>query len=843
MKRLWRRLRTPILLAGSVSLVAVLLAGWWAADRIASRFEARERETTSRLMGRAYPLVAGTPGSPDEMRQRLAELGYRQVSGALDKPGTYAVRGERFQIHLRSFQDPSGEHPSAVVRVRFGDGEIRDVDRGGSALEPATIALFHGDEMEERDLVALSGVPKHLVDAILAAEDRRFYVHPGVDPAGILRALWANITSGSIREGGSTLTQQLAKNLYFSGEKSFSRKGAEAFAAMVLETKYSKERILQAYLNEIYLGQHGPSSVRGVASAARHYYGTDVSNLDLAQSALLAGMIRAPGRYDPFMHPKAARERRRTVLRLMQEAGSITEAERYAAEETPLPTRRPDACDLNAHAAYVAEMLEQDLIATHGPEFRAQNLRIHTTIDPLYQAAAEKAVKEGLAQLEKQHPRLRRKNGEPLQAALVSVDLGNGGIVAMVGGRGFATSQFNRATSARRQPGSLFKPIVYLAGMQRPEGSDEDRHSPQRDEYDDRDVVRGPAGERAPRISLADFRAPGSDRAVAPARRKWRWFWQKPDPEEEEEEDALPGEMPSLPLTAATILMDSPYEVQAGKKTWAPRNYDNAFRGPVTVQRALEESLNVPTARAAAAIGLEKIVAEGHTLGIDSDLPEVPSLALGTADVTPLEMATVFATIASGGKKRRLFVLRGVENGTDVLHPSGPDGSAAKHAVEPASRPPAPEQAIPRRDAYLMTALLEGVVENGTGKSVRALGFDGTAAGKTGTSDGGRDLWFCAFTPRILTLVWVGFDDNTPTHQTGASAALPIWVSYMDAIGAETHTTFEGDHTLLWAAIDPETGQLARRSCPVARWAPFVTGTEPTERCRTHRSVFGWWDD
>ncbi len=831
----------------------------WVSGHVAEVFEARERETTSRLLGRSYPLAPGVAGSPEELERRLERLGYARVRGSIPEPGTYAVSPGTVHVHLRAFRDPAGDHPAQKVRVSFARGRIAWVDSPGGFLEPSTIALFHGEEMEERDLVELSDCPEHLIAAILAAEDRRFYLHPGIDPRGIARAIRANFASGSITQGGSTLTQQLAKNLFFSGRRSLVRKASEAIAAIILEARYSKERILRAYFNEIYLGQSGPASIRGVGRAARHYFGRHVSELTLGESALLAGMIRAPGRYDPILRPERARERRRLILRAMERARTITEEERFAAEQEPLPPRRSDGIAPNRHGAYVAALVRQELEAAHGVEFRRQDLRVHTSIDPLYQEAAEAAVQEGLERLETRYPRLHREeNAEPLQAALVSIDLRDGGIVAMVGGRGFADSQFNRATSARRQPGSLFKPIVYLAGLAHPgepDGRDEERRrAPRRRWEEDENLVSIPLdGTRAPQVAAARG-APDRDRVMLAARKSRRWPWSSRS-RDRREEDPRDGEeaQPSLPMTAATILLDEPYEIRSGGRVWAPRNHDLRFRGPVTVQRALEESLNVPTARAAAAIGLDQIAEMGHALGIESPLPEVPSLALGTADLTPLEMATAFATIASNGIRRSPFLLRGVTDRKRILDKAGFGGPSPGAPGEAAPVAPGRAgrwdrdgrgvQAVPRSAAAAMTALLEGVTYRGTARSIRSLGFSGVAAGKTGTSDGGRDLWFCGFTPQILTLVWVGFDDNAPTGLSGARGALPIWVDYMERIGAETDLPFRGEEDLVWLPIDPATGALARRSCPEARWAPFIAGTEPRERCRQHGFFRRWWGD
>jgi membrane peptidoglycan carboxypeptidase len=823
-----RPYRKRLIVAASICLVFGAIGILWVSHRFTATFEAREQDATSRLLGREYPLAEGTPGSARELAQRLDRLGYRRVRGKVSEPGSYATSGDRVDAALRGFHDLSGDRPATIVRVRFDEGRIAEAAPMGGLLEPETIAVFQGPNLEERDIVQVADCPKSLIDAVLAAEDRRFFLHPGIDPGGVLRALWTDVTSASLTQGGSTLTQQLAKNLYFSGERTFTRKASEAFAAMVLEARYSKDRILRAYVNEIYLGQHGAASVKGFGRAARHYFGKRLQDLTLAESALLAGMIRAPGLYNPFLHPERARERRDAVLRAMKETGTITEAQLQSAEREKIRIVKPPAGASAQHGAYIADLLRQDLETTYGADFWKRRLRVHTSIDPVYQEAAESAVNQKLGQLERANRSLRHGDKQgPIQAALISMSLDDGSIVAMVGGRSFETSQFNRATSARRQPGSLFKPVVYLAGLTAPHDAGGPART--RGSHPEGEIVTAPAG--GPLILPAASDRPEGENGTSadrPAKKRHRfhWWWQKPDPVEDDDAEETPSnEIPSLPLTAATILQDEPYEVQAGGKTWAPKNDDEIFRGPVTVQRALEESLNVPTARAAAAIGVPRIVATGRALGITAPLPEVPSLALGAADITPLEMATAFATIASGGRRRDAPLLLGVE---------GEKGKAGSSISGDAAR----ATAIPADAAHLMTALLEGVLDRGTGRSARDLGFAGVAAGKTGTSDDGRDLWFCGYTPKVLTLVWVGFDDDRPTHLTGARAALPIWVDYIERIGADQRTPFESDRDLVWTSIDPTTGGLARNRCPEETSAPFIAGTEPTEECAEHRS---WW--
>ncbi len=863
-RRLIGRLALPV----GALLLAGLLAGLWYAERLAAIFEAREHEVASSLLSRPYHLHPGVLGSAQDLARRLDRLGYRRVNKkSVEEPGTYTVRGDVVQAHLRAARDERGDHPARIVRVRTGGERIESVDRKDAFIEPEILSLFHGPEMEEREIIDLADCPKHLIEAVLAAEDRRYFTHPGVDPVGIVRAIWANVTSDSSTQGGSTVTQQLAKNLYFSNERSYTRKTKEALAAIVLEARYSKERLLRAYLNEIYLGQRGPASIRGVGRAARHYFGKNVGELTLGESALLAGMIQAPGRYNPFLHPEAARARRKLVLKAMHEMGVITEEERKAAAEERLNLVSTQERGRGASAPYVADEVRQELVKKYGPLFWQSGYNVLTTIDPLYQDAAEEAVSSGLSRLAKEYRSVRKgRDGGKLQAALVTIDLRDGAVLALVGGREFGASQFNRATSAHRQPGSLFKPVVYLAGLAHP-GNGEEEGPGWFDRWRNRwsgreDVVMGLDDDET---SLAAFGRRKRLEDDAPDRKKRHW-WSWDEPEEEEEDEAIPLEEeeempPRLPFTAATVLLDEPYEIESGGKLWAPQNYDEEFRGTVTVQRALEESLNVPTARAAAAIGFDRVARTARALGIRSPMPEVPSLALGSAEVTPIEMATAFTTIANAGRLNTPWVLRRIERadgkaeplGAAWPYPSGGGGEGAEAAEEPAASRGAAQgggsgrsgvadaDLVPQRATWIMTGLLEGVMLHGTGRTAAQLGFEGIAAGKTGTSDGGRDLWFCGYTPDILTLVWVGFDDGTPTHLSGAHAALPIWADYMKRIGAETSRPFEADERLLWAPIDPSTGMLANRRCPDTRWAPFIPGTEPVMTCTEHESFWDRW--
>jgi len=754
-----RRLLLVSLFPLSILTLVGLLVLTVVSYRVAARFEAREHESPTRILGRMVELRPGALLPPADLSARLRRLGYRQVKTDPTGPGEFRA-GPSMAVHVRAFEGPDGTVPARAVRLRHSGARLRDVedmDSGASIddgvpLEPETLTTLYGSVHEDRTVLALAEFPKQLVDAVLVTEDQHFYHHPGVDPTGMVRAMLTNVRSGSIKQGGSTLTQQLAKNLFFDQNRTWTRKLSEAVVAVILETRYTKERLLQAYLNEIYLGQRGSVSVRGFAQAASFYFGKDVRFLDLSESAALAGLIRAPGLYNPFVHMDRCVERRDQVLAAMVEEKKITAAQQKAARATKLKMRKDAETRTPTRGlSFVADQVRQTYEEQSGGDFTTAGLRIHTTIDAGMQRAAEEALSRGVAQLERNYSRLRRKDPvRRLQGGLVVLDPHDGSVLALVGGRDYASNQFNHITQAHRQPGSLFKPFVYLAGY--------------------------------------------------------------------EEESFSP----------ATQLDDSPLERREGGKMWAPANYDNEFRGPVTAQMALEQSLNVPTVRAAEQIGIKSVIDAARRAGISSTLKPYASLALGAQEVTPLEIASAYATLAHGGVRLEPVIIEAVRDARGKLL-SRQERKPGKRALSPQA-------------TYLVTVALQGAFDRGTAASARTLGFTGTAAGKTGTTDDYRDAWFAGYTPDLLALVWVGFDDGSSTGLTGAQAALPIWVDFIRQVGAETSDPFEEPSGIVWEKVDPLSGGLARWSCDDSRWMAFIEGAEPTEKCTLHGGWFGsWW--
>jgi penicillin-binding protein 1B len=667
--------------------------------------------------------------------EALDRLHYRPVTGAPPKPGEFRRSGGRWDIHLRPPE--GGAEPARLVRLRVEGPWITEVadatgsaDASGVALAPELLTGVGDTGLERRRPVALGDMSPFLPLAVLAAEDHRFFDHPGLDAVAVARALVANVTRGGITQGASTLTQQLVKNLALRPERTWRRKILEGALALAIERRYDKEQILEAYLNTVYLGQRGGAALVGVGAAAQSFWGKDARRLGLAESALLAGIIRAPNRYAPDQHPARARQRRDAVLRRMHELGMIDKqvlaaalAERTAVGAgTTVPSQAP----------YFLDYVRTTAGADPGPG----RTRVYTTLDAGLQRAAEAAVARGLDRLESAHRGLRRSaSGDRLQAALVAMDPATGEIRAMVGGRDYQLSPFNRVTRARRQPGSAFKPFVFLAALR-----------------------RGPTGEPPP-------------------------------------------------VTPASVVEDLPIEIAMPQDAWAPRNFEDRFDGLITVRQALERSSNSVAVRLAQMAGLDNVVRAAREAGFTSRMAPVPALALGSFEVTPLELARAYATLANGGTRVAPHGVRLIEG--------------RPRAARAAARASGVPSAFFADELYLVTDLLRGVVDRGTAAAVRALGLAGAVAGKTGTTNDTRDAWFAGYSPRLVTVVWVGFDDGTPLGLSGAGAALPIWTDFMRAAAAVEDP---GEFAI------PST-VVVRRPCDSAVPEMFLPLTAPSEIC------------
>jgi penicillin-binding protein 1B len=733
-------------------------------DRVVrARFEGRLFRVPSRVLSAPSVLYTGLDWQVADLKGTLDRLGYRELPGGGQvAPGRYRFEAGKLRLHRRAFAHPSRPQPAALAEISLAGSRIqgiRDADGrslGVLSLDPEPVGAYYGPDRAQRELVRLADLPDHVIGAVLAVEDQRFFDHQGVDVMRILGALFANLRSGRVIQGGSTLTQQLVKNFFLTPERSLTRKLQEAWMSLIVEARYEKPKILEAYLNEIYLGQRGATQVHGVGEGADLFFGKQASELTPAEAALLAATINNPNGRSPFRHPKLALERRNLVLDMMRDQGRLEPAVAEAAKAEPLGLAKlsPEPRE----ARFFLEFLRRQLPEFYEAEkLASEGMRIYSTLELHLQLVAARAVREGLAQLEKDFPSLAKGKGQ-LEACLVAIRPQTGEVVALVGGRDFGASQFDRCSQARRPVGSAFKPFVYAAALE--------------------PIVGGPT------------------------------------------------------ITLASWLDDSPLSVPTPSGPWRPVNFDKEFHGRVRPGEALARSLNVATARLGQRVGPGRIAEMARRLGIESPLPEVPSLALGAADVSPVELAIAYATLANGG------VRPGVRAFEDVVDASGQrlerQAIRAHRVIDPGT-------------AFLVTQLLAGVVDRGTGRAVRSAGITGPVAGKTGTTNDEYDTWFAGYTPELAVVVWVGFDQPRSIGLAASRVALPIWVRFLrDATGGMVTGSFEPPGEVELVDIDPESGARALFGCPRHEPTWFVRGTEPEETCPGFRIAwpdFGRDDD
>ena len=719
---------------------------------ITKKFDSSRRwDVPSRIYSDATPIVPGMTFARALLEPKLNHVGYHEARTQVANPGEYRYVNGDLEIYLQNFEYPDIEFRALPIVVTFDGTTVRTVKRlddgaslRGIRIEPELITSIYNNEMEDRLPVALNLVPQVVIDAIIATEDRNFYHHEGISIRGVLRAAWIDLRHKSLNVGGSTLTQQLVKNLFLNPERSWRRKGVEALMAVLLEARYSKNEILEAYLNEIYLGQNGAVQIIGVEQASQVYFGKHVNYLTLPEAATLAGMIRSPNVLSPLKYPERAKPRRDTVLALMRDQEKITPAEYQAAVTSPLTTTRFPKTSRSA--PFFVDLVLKQLRETY-PEtqLKTEGLRVFTTLDTMMQRAAEQTLDSGISDLNKRYPYLR-KSSIPLEGVILTIQPGTGYVKALVGGRNYSKTQFNRAIQARRQPGSLFKPFVYVTAM-----------DPQR-------------GQQA--------------------------------------------------FTAATVLDDSPISVHTGNAVWQPQNYDLRFHGRVSVRQALAHSYNIPAVRAAIDAGVPNVIKTASTIGIESRLEPYPSVSLGSFEVTPLEIAYAYSAFANLGVKAEPI---------SILAVSTREGKLLE------SREVKMKRVAPASVCYVMNDMLKDVFNYGTAAKARSLGFDRPFAGKTGTTSNYRDAWFIGYSPRILSLVWIGFDDGHSVRLAGGDACVPIWTSYMNrVVGLVPDVDWRRPDDVINRTIDPESGYLVTPYCSQEKNEIFVAGTEPTAVCPLH---------
>jgi penicillin-binding protein 1A len=639
--------------------------------------------------------------------------------------------------------------------------------------------------IEKRALLPLSKIPVDLQSAVMAVEDDNFMHHWGISPKGMIRSALRNFIARRVVQGASTITQQLAKQVFLKPERKISRKIREVLLAIQIENNFSKQEILQFYLNQVYFGE----GAYGAQAAARNYFGKEISDLTLADCALLAGLIRAPHANSPFVNPENARKRRAVVLQRMIEEKMITPAERDAANAQPIPLARP--VGLETQAPYFVEHVRRRLEQKYGTSAVWRGgLKIYTTLDLDVQKKAEAVMEKSLAEFDAkaqvEHDRKLKEltsGGEALppdvstaalakiQGAFVLMDVKTGAVRAMIGGR---DSHFNRVVQAKRQPGSTFKPFVWAAAL-------ESGMTP---------------------ASLVD----DTPLAFYFDGRDWR---------------LLEGATDQYSINLAT----QPFAASPDFKIWVPNNFDGKFMGRITLRTALAHSRNIASINLITQVGPPLVVEIARRAGIRSDLEPAPALGLGSSVVTPMEMTAAFGTFANGGIAVTPYTVERVED-------------ASGHVLE--GHLPSEHEALTPQIAYLVADMMKGVVQNGTGQGAKRLGRP--IAGKTGTSNDNRDLWFIGYTPDLVATAWMGYDDFSSLGRkdwTGGTTVLPWWTDIMaDVLKDMPKRDFPVPPGITFAAIDSQTGLLFGPDCSKKNklLEAFAAGTEPKKYCNLDHS-------
>ncbi|WP_428463413.1 penicillin-binding protein 1B [Photobacterium kagoshimensis] len=688
-----KRIMYGLLAVGLIVLTAMALLGFRLQQVVSDKFTGQLWQLPSVVYARELVLQPGAKVRYEEVLNELKQLKYQQVH-APSRSGEYKSSRLKLEFVRRPFTFKEGKEDERHVVVEFDYSSVKRIsewiERGGKKelkqlgiirIEPKMLGMLESQTTEQRIYLPKDQMPTALIDALITTEDRDFYQHDGVSIVAIGRAFVANIKAGRTVQGGSTLTQQLAKNLFLSSERSLWRKIKEAYMALIIDHNYDKDQILDAYLNQVYLAQSGKQAIHGFAMGARFYFGRPLSELRVDQQALLVGLVKGPSYYNPWRYPERATARRNLVLRMMHDSQMIDSASYERAIQRPLDVQEKGQLSRRQPAYF--DQLRRELTEEVGDKFESgKGLRLFTTLDPLSQEKAEEAVRATM-------PKLAKKAGANIENAIVIADRNTGEVRAMVGGSKPGYAGFNRAIDAKRQIGSVVKPAIYLAALSQPE-----------------------------RFSLA------------------------------------------------TSLEDKPLKLTGERgEIWSPRNYDRQYRGAVPLYLALAKSYNIPTVNLGMAVGLDGVIDTMAKLGVDrKEIPPLPSMLLGAFTLTPFEVTQMYQTIASGGRKAQLKALSAVvTNEGEVLFQQLPVAS----------------QVVPEQAAWLTMYGLQKAVTEGTARYLNGQLPSSRLAGKTGTSDKGRDSWYVGIDGREVVTVWMGKDDNSNSNLTGSSGALRLYTDYI----------------------------------------------------------------
>lgn len=701
-----------LFLAGSLLAVLILRIGYLYVE-VGQVIAESDNKSPSIFYGRPLEIHKGDHLGNIRFSERLNKLSYKKVRGKPSAAGTFSEEQAHVRIFLRNKGIGKRFNEVGPVDITVRNGRVTTLTSSTGKplesiqLEPEEISRMIAPKLDFRHPVTLTAVSPYLQNAVIASAD------------------------------DESIAQQLAKYLFLSPRKTFARKLRAAELALAIKLRYSKEQILEMYLNKIYLGQAGSQGLYGVEEAASFYFSKHAKDLSLAEAALLAGIINSPNRHAPFRNLDAAKERRNIILARMKKLSMIRENEFRGASNAPvrLQSHRGLANVSSYFIDYIQRITKEEL----GTEkFYHPGYYYHTTLDSVLQTIAEEAVVQGIEELDQK----AIPAGEPLQAALIAVDPKTGELVAMVGGRSYGQTRFNRAVDAKRQTGSAFKPFVLLAALS------------------------------------------GGDR------------------------------------TLSTMVSGEPISLPTPEGIWTPSNFEDKKYGKITIRKTIEDSVNTATTRLANDVGFKEVLNTARLAGITSPLLPVPSLALGSFEVRPMELAYAYTTIASGGIRFERFPLFSVKaaNGDKII-----------------TRTVKREQALDPRVTFLAGYAMEGVLTRGTAKEARLLNIDFPASGKTGTTNGNKDSWFVGFTQDIVCAVWVGYDSGADTGLTGADGALHIWTRFMRALYSQSGPLAvippKGIET---AVIDPKSGYLATASCPQKLTEAYLKGTAPKKTCPDH---------
>jgi len=737
-KRASGGLRTWLGWALKLSLVGlVVLAGFavYLDAIVQDKFSGKRWTIPAKVYARPLELFVGQKLSRDDFLTELDALGYRREAVA-NGPGAAAVNGNTVDLNTRGFQFYEGTDPAQLVHVRFSGDYVADLSGANGSklsvarLEPLLIGGLYPKNLEDRILIKLDQVPPYLLDTLVTVEDRDFYHHWGVSPKSIARAFWVNASAGQMRQGGSTLTQQLVKNFYLTNERSLSRKLTEAMMAMLLELHYSKQEILEAYLNEVFLGQDGQRAVHGFGLASQYFFSQPLSELKLHQVALLVGLVKGPSYYNPRRNPDRALERRNLVLDLLEQQGVATPEAVAAAKKMPLGVTKTGSLADSSFPGFL-DLVKRQLREDYRDEdLTEEGLRIFTSFDPILQMKSQAAMNETFKKL------AGRKGVDEMEAAMVVTNPETGEVQALLGSRQAGYAGFNRAVDAVRQIGSLVKPAIYLTALEKPS------------QY-----------------------------------------------------------------TLTSWVADEPFQVKgADGQIWRPQNYGGKPHGNIFLYQGLAHSYNLSSAKIGLEVGVPNVFKTLNKLGVNPDWPMYPSMLLGAGGLSPIQVATMYQTIANGGFNTPMRSIR------SVLTAEG----------EPLKRYPFQiQQRFDPGSIYLLQNAMQRVMREGTGQSAYTqLPKTLNLAGKSGTTNDSRDSWFAGFSQDLLAVVWMGRDDNGKTPFTGASGPLQVWTSFMRKADPTSLDTPVPDN-VVQAWINASTGQGSDANCPNAVQMPYIRGSEP----------------